>query len=139
MIREDGVVTGLSWVKTLLNAPVKARSKAKKLVLEAIKIFKKGKPSDEGDDLYALLTSKNVKFVGFTPNITYIKEKSEYRDELSALWCHPFSTYSLLYKHSDLPILIIANPNLEFNESCLKKISANSNIKELRNMLGITG
>ena len=42
MIKDDGVVSGLSWVKDILSFSVTARKKIKKLTLDGILNFKKG-------------------------------------------------------------------------------------------------
>lgn len=131
------VISALTWCRQLAAAPVKARKKARKLALDAIGHFKKGKASEEGKTLVESL-EKDFTFVGFCPSVSYIKETGS-KDDLRAQWVHPFSTPSLLYKHKKLPVLIIANGNLDFNDSRLRKIDKNMGLDELHDILGITG
>ncbi len=134
MIKEGGIVTGLTWVKDLLSFPVLARKKIRRLVLKGILNFKKGKPSEEAIELIEGL-KKNGQFIGFATNISYVMENSPYDDELDSLWVHPLSEPSLLYKLKGLPVLIVTNPNIEYNDSVLNKIEYNKFNKELKNVL----
>jgi hypothetical protein len=134
MIKEDGIVTALSWVKDLLNFPVSARKKVRKMVLDGIKNFKKGKPSKEAEEFLELLKQEG-QLVGFATNITYVMESAKYDDELESIWVHPLSEPSLLYKIKDMPILIVTNPNIEYNDSVLNKIEQNKYNKVLRKVV----
>jgi hypothetical protein len=65
-----------------------------------------------------------VDFVGFIPKIEYIKDKGT-KMQLEALWQHGFGSPALLYAHKELPMLIIAGPNLMFNDSIVNNIKEN--------------
>lgn len=131
------VVQALSWVFLLVKASVSQRKKARKLALDGIEHFKKGGPSKEGKDLVKDL-KKNYHFVGFAPNVIYVKESGPKQD-LKYQWVHPFSVPTLLYKHKKLPMLVMVNGNLDLNDSRLRKIGKNVKLDELQNILGITG
>ena len=131
------VVKTLTWAIQMLQMKVSQRTKTRKLCLDHIENFKRGKPSDEGTTLVESL-KKDFQFIGFSPNVYYIKEKGPAND-LNVMWVHPFSTPALLFKHKKLPCLLITNGNIEFNSSRLKKIKANNGLDNLDDILGITG
>jgi hypothetical protein len=140
-----------TWVSTLFNARASIRTKIKDAVLDGMSYFratydniKSDKPSP-----HYLLKSKNkevenfvnslkketgLDFVGFVPQVTYIKEKGP-EDHLEALWEHNFGTPALLYAHKNLPILIIAGQGLMFNDSIVRSIKSN-NVRE--SIYGVT-
>lgn len=133
----DRVVTALTWVYQLVKSSKSQRTKAKELALDHILHFKGGKKTEQSEALVNSL-GKEFEFVGFAPNIMYVKEKGSAED-MKAQWVHAFSVPTLLYKHKELPVLIVANGNLDFNDSRLRKIDKNIDLDELRNILGITG
>lgn len=140
-----------TWVSVILEATPKMRNKIKKSTLDGISFFKanwgkksrsnteqhtlKSKNPSVGRLLKDLKAEKSLKFVGFIPEVTYVKEKGT-KEQLSALWEHKFGTPALLYAHDDLPILIIAGPNIMFNDSIVRQIKTNDHLKEVA---GITG
>ena len=142
MIKEGGIVTALTWVRDLLSFPVSARKKVRRIILKGILNFKKGKPSQEANEFIDGL-KKNGQFIGFATNVSYVMEDSPNDEELNALWVHPFSEPTLLYKLKGLPVLIVTNPNIEYNDSVLNKIDNNNFNKELKKVLtnirGING
>jgi len=142
MIRESGIVTALSWVSTMLGMTRANRKKVRKLVLDGILKFKGGKISKEGRQFVDYIQQEG-EFVGFATNMTYIMENSKYDDEQESIWVHPLSEPSLLYKIKDMPILIVTNPNIEYNSSVLEKIEQNKFNKELmkivKNSRGLNG
>lgn len=142
MIKDGGVISGLSWVRDLLSFSVPHRKKVRRLIMDGILNFKKGKPSKEGTDFINYLKQEG-QFVGFATNMTYVMENSKYDDELESIWVHPLSEPSLLYKIKDMPILIVTNPNIEYNDSVLNKIEQNKYNKLLhkviKNSRGLNG
>ena len=132
-----GIVTALTWAYTLTKAKIPDRKQVRKLVIDGLKKFKKGKVSEEGTKFVKNL-QKDFEFVGFAPNIFYIKESGP-KKHTEVQWVHPFSVPTLLYKHKKLPYLILTNPNLDFNDSRLRQIDQNVSLEELQNILGITG
>jgi hypothetical protein len=131
------VISTLTWVFQLVRSSPARRTEAKKLALDHIRHFKRGKKSEQGENLVKQLIEE-FDFVGFTPNVTYVKEKG-IKQDLNAQWVHPFSIPTLLFKHKELPILAITNGNLDFNDSRLRKIDKNIDLEELQDILGITG
>lgn len=131
------VVKTLTWAAQMLQMSAANRTKTKKLCLNHVRHFDKGEKTKAAVDFVNSL-QKDFQFIGFTPNVFYLKEKGP-KNDMNVLWVHPFSTPTLLYKHKRLPCLLMTNGNLEFNSSRLAKIKANIGIDELHNILGITG
>lgn len=127
------------WVNILFCLDQKQRKILVEKVLEAIWIFKKGKPSPEGDKAVDLLTSNKVELIGIVPDINYIRVSSKDKADLEPLWNHRFSVPTLLYRVKDSPFLLLANPNVEYNDCKLLEIDENSDLKELRDIAGIIG
>jgi hypothetical protein len=131
------VITALTWAYQLTKSKIPDRKKVRHLVMNGIKNFKLGKPSKAGDDLVKSL-KKDFEFIGFSPNIMYIKEDGP-KKHTEVQWVHPFSVPTLLFKNKKLPYLVLVNPNLDFNDSRLRKIDQNLSLEELQGVLGITG
>lgn len=134
MIKDGKVVSGLSWVADMLSFSVTARKKIRRMVLEGIFNFKRGKPSKEAADFVNYLKQEG-QFVGFATNMSYIMENSKYAEELDSIWIHPLSEPSLLYKIKDMPILIVTNPNIEYNNTVLNKLEGNKYNKILQKVI----
>lgn len=134
MIKDSGVISGLSWVADMIGFSVAHRKKVRRLVMEGILNFKRGKPSKEATEFVNYLKQEG-QFVGFATNMTYIMENSKHADELESIWIHPLSEPSLLYKIKGMPILIVTNPNIEYNNSVLNKIEANKYNKILHKII----
>lgn len=152
-----------SWASTILNASARARTEIKNSVLEGVKYFRASfkksgentlkdptldellqgpdkytpaKLNKEAEQLYKdLKNQKGVQFVGFVPEINYMKENGP-QNHLDAIWNHPFGSPALLYAHKELPILIIAGPDIMFNDSIVKSIKSN---KWSGSVYGVTG
>jgi hypothetical protein len=120
----------LSWVSDLLNSSGDSRVNLKKKILENIKNTKETK------ELYKLLTSSEVDFVGFAPNIYYAKATASQKDYLESLWVHPFGLPMLLFYHKPSCCLIVAGPGLRFNDTILNENPKN---KTKIRAEGITG
>lgn len=148
----------LKWVESLLSSSPGERRKLKNTVLNGIRHFnakwnRTGKPKrdksrdsldagytldkthPDGENLFKQLKSSEVEFIGFVPDVTYIKETGP-RKQLEVIWKHDFGTPGLLYKHKRLPLLLIAGPSIRFNKSVLAEIDAN---KQQGLLSGITG
>lgn len=82
---------------------------------------KNGKTDKEQEYLSdALSDPKRFKLIGFVPNVQYVKVEGT-KDQLKAVYVHPFGTPQLLYKHQDLPMLIIAGPGIRLDDTILKE------------------
>lgn len=142
MEKKNGIVTALSWVKNMVFSKTTHRKLSKQTALEGVLNHVGGVPTPEMKELVKNL-NKNCEFIGFIPSVSYIKENSAFKDELQAMFVHPFSSPTLLFKMKDAPVLLITNGNLEFNDSVLCKISENKyneDIEKLENaVMGITG
>jgi len=132
------------WTE-FLTYPESEREECVDLALESVKKFKNGKFSKEGQALYDMLTSKEWVITGVTPNLFYFRVNSEASSEeerqsdLDALWVHPFSLFTLVLKHKTLPLIILCNSNLMYNDTVLAHIDGNKGLKAMKNLLGHTG
>lgn len=126
------------WCSELLKSTESERKKAKKIALDGILKYNKGKETQKGKELVEFL-EKDCEFVGFIPHVAYVKSESNTKSELKAVWVHPFAQRTLLYKIKGSPCLIICNSSIELNDSALRKIDGNHTIEELFNIGGITG
>jgi hypothetical protein len=127
-----------NWAVALLKSSEKDRKKAKNIALEGILKYNKGSVSKEGQEIVDFLKN-DCELVGFIPHIAYIKESARNKQELEAVWVHPFAQRTLLYKVKDEPLLVIANSSIELDDSALRKIDGNHTIEELMSIAGITG
>lgn len=82
-----------------------------------------------------LKNEKNFECIGFIPNVTYIKHNGT-KEQLEADWVHPFGSPTLLYAHKTLPMLIIAGPDIMYNDSMIRAIKEN---QYGESVAGITG
>jgi hypothetical protein len=135
----------LDFWNEFLSYSESEREECVEMALEHIRNFKKDKPSKEGDDIYALLTSKDWEITGLVPNLFYFRVNSDAPTEeqrqadLDALWVHPFSKFTLILKHKRLPLIILSNSNLMYNDTVLAHIDGNKGLKAMKNLLGHTG
>lgn len=127
------------WVNIFFCGDQNDRKKVVQAVLDSIWIFKKGKPSKQGEEAAKLLTSDKVELIGVVPHIEYIRVSSRSAEDLEVIWNHRFSVPTLLYRIKDSPFLLLANPNIEYNDSKLLEIPENADLKELQDILGIIG
>jgi len=151
-----------TWVTTVVNASANSRTKIKNSVLKGMSFFgakwspdtyEGGGPAITMEDLLTadklksknpqvnklindLQKENNLSLVGFVPEITYIKVKGS-KEHLETMWEHPFGSPTLLYAHKTLPMLIIAGPDIMFNDSMVKSIKSNSSRQG--KVLGVTG
>jgi hypothetical protein len=135
----------LDFWNEFLTYTEKEREECVELALESIRKFKNGKPSKDGNDVYDLLTSKDWEITGLAPNLFYFRVNSDANSEeqrqadLDALWVHPFSAFTLILKHKTLPLIILSNSNLMYNDTVLAQIDGNKGLKTIKNLLGYTG
>ena len=118
----------LSWAVTMLDAEESERVEFVDLILDSIKNFKKGEPSEEGNQAVSFLKN-DCKLIGFCPSTTYIMATPRGEGSLDTFWEHPFSIPTVLYKHKKLPFLILSNGNLDFDDSRLRKMNSISKIE----------
>lgn len=152
-----------TWVTTILFGSRTARKKLKEAVLQGIGLYgakfkslgKKENYKNLQDELEGVMnyeitqknseiqnflknlkSEKDFDFIGFCPEISYIKESGP-NDQLEAIWEHPFGSPTLLYKVKGLPALIITGPDIDFNDSMRNKIKSNSATRT--KTYGVTG
>lgn len=129
----------MKWANIIFFGDSKQRMKVVDACLKAILIFQKGEPSKAGKEAHALLTSNKVDLIGFVPYVNYIRAKSKCEDDMDVLWTHPFSVPTMLFRVKGTPFLLLANPNVEYNESKLLENEENRHLAELNRLLGIIG
>lgn len=135
----------LDFWNDFLNYSEAEREECVQLALESIKKFRNGKPSKDGNDVYDMLTSGDWEITGLTPNLFYFRVNSDAKSEaqrqadLDALWVHPFSLFTLVVKHKTLPLIILCNSNMMYNDTVLAHIDGNKGLKAMKNLLGHTG
>lgn len=115
----------LTWIEKLLSMTSKARKLVREKVIaalqEEIENENSGYDPQSIEQIVEALDSKHFEFVGFMPNVTYAKESGD-KDEMRALFVHPFGYPTLLYKHKRSPVYVFVNPLLRFNGSVLHEI-----------------
>jgi hypothetical protein len=135
----------LDFCNEFLTYTEDERDECVNFALESAKKFKNGKSSKEGNELYAMLTSKEWEITGLAPNLFYFRVNSDANSEaqrqsdLDALWVHPFSLFTLVLKHKTLPLIILCNSNLMYNDTVLAHIDGNKGLKVIMNLIGHTG
>lgn len=125
------------------HAPQRVRRKIFAETLNSLKSFSaegEGKAdTSAGEELYALLRSGKFEVVGIAPSVMYAKIDGREKD-LNALWVHPFGSPTLLLKHKRLPVLLMTNPGLRYNESMLSEMKFNEgHLEWLDEIAGISG
>lgn len=128
----------LSWVDVFIQATVKRRREWVNSILDGIRSFnsKSGKPTPEGETFAdTLMNRSEFELIGVCPNIMYIKADGA-KEDLNAIYVHPFGSPTLLYKHKKTCALVIAGPGIRFNDSVVREISFNQYNEQV---LGITG
>lgn len=133
-------VGGLSFWNDFEKYTLKERHECHEESLGALSIFKKGRISEEGKKLTDLFKSgKEYRFLGMVPLMYYFRVTSRSQEDLKALWEHPFSMFTMAYEHKSLPLIILCNANIEYNDSVLAHIDGNKGLREMKDILGITG
>ena len=91
-----------------------------------------------GRDLYDQFSDESTwEFIGFTPNVQYIKEKASSKAEREACWVHPWGTITLLFKHKKLPLCVSVNAGMRFNKSFLHEMKFNRD--SAPDLMGLSG
>jgi hypothetical protein len=132
------VVQFLDWIDIVARSSVAYRRKIKDAILDGITRFNSRTDSQtkEGLELAKSLRGSEFEEIGFSLNINYVKIDSKQAALLRPIWVHAWATPKILYKHKKLPILVIAGPDLRFNDSIIGEISVNDYREQI---LGITG
>lgn len=117
------------WTDVVGSSAPKARKALKAKVLKAISFFDakwsggKAKKNKSVEQLVRDLSlEKGVKFIGFAESVKYLLMDGHPK-ALESDWEHPFGAPTLLYAHKTLPILIIAGPDIMYNNSYVKKLN----------------
>lgn len=118
----------LSWAITTLESSESDRAEIMENVFKSIETFKGGETSPEGRQAVKML-KEDCKIIGFVPQVTYIMHRERGDGSLDCFWEHPFSMPTILAKHKTLPILIISNGNIDFDDSRLKKMNSLNDVK----------
>ena len=147
MIKGNGVVQALSWAVTFVCMSAKRRAKDVQIAIRGFwnRVNYLANGGQINPDMVECINTimDNSELVGIAPNVSYMMVKGS-KEELECMWVHPFSVPTLLLKVKDAPILIMANANLDYNDSVLTKIEHNEYHEELMKTLkrytrGITG
>lgn len=139
-VKTDFHASGLKFWKHFEKYSLKERKECLDESLEALTIFKKGRVTEEGQKLTEMFkTGKEYGFLGMVPQLYYFRVTSDNSDDLKALWEHPFSMFTMAYEHKALPLIILCNANIEYNDSVLAHIDGNKGLREMSDILGITG
>lgn len=126
-----------SWFFDALEFNKEELREVEDMALAGVFSFKQGNPSKEGE---ALIESLQKDFIlqGITPNIIYIPSSEVKGMSRNTIYQHQFSQTTLLYKHKELPIIVMTNGNIDLNTSRLIKNKNGLNRDELL-LNGITG
>lgn len=127
------------WVNILIDSKTTVRHNLVKHCLNAIKLFKKGEKSKAGDDCLKFLTAADKQLIGFAPEISYIMVDHKDKSNLNIMWNHKFSIPTLLYHVKGTPFLLLANANLDYNNSKLLEIDDNKAMADELKWDGILG
>lgn len=123
MVKDD-VVEILSIFHVFADSGPEFRKEIVGEVLRAIRAFSdkgEGNPDNAaGEELYQDIM-ENYDIMGVVPNITYEREKGS-KEELNALWVHPFASFTLYCKHKRLPEIKLVNPGIRLGKSFLKEM-----------------
>lgn len=143
---ESEPIEYLSWANVLASSPEKYRKEMRAMILEEIKHFSEhgeGHPdTTAGEALYAELKNPDLwEFVGFAPTIKYIRETAPTKEELEALWVHPWGLPALIFKHKKLCVFIMTHPGMRFDKSYPDEMEINkrANPTKIGPLRGITG
>ena len=135
MIKENGIVQALTWVKQFLLSSISIRKKHFQICLNGI-LNRTGKVKDENKFLVELI--KNNEVIGMATNINYLLVDGD-SEESKYIYVHPFSTPTILVKMKNIPCLILVNPNLDYNNSMLHRIEYNKYVELLNDMKSLKG
>jgi len=129
----------LKWVNIFIESKTSVRQNIVKHCLEAVRLFKKGAKSKAGEDCYKFLTASDKQLIGICPDISYIMANHKDKSNMNVLWNHKFSVPTLLYHIKGTPFLLLANANLDYNNSKLLEIDENKSMEDDLKWDGILG
>lgn len=116
----------LKWFETMCDLPVKRRREFVQNVIDGLKFYRDKRGAKGSKWLSDFLAEeKDVELIGFAANATYVKVDSTHKDELKAIYVHPWGLPTLMYKHKHLPIVFMVGPGVRFNESILEEDDKN--------------
>jgi len=127
----------LSWVKTMLKAPVSRRHAWFNAIIDGIRSYR-DKTTHKKDALWLsdiIQDDATWEVIGFAVNQQYVRMDGD-KDLLDAIWVHPWGTPNLVLKHRKLPLIITVGPGIRWNESILGEMTKNAYDESVR---GITG
>lgn len=127
----------LSWVKTMLKAPVSRRREWIKTIIDGIKSYR-DKQAPKKDVLWlsdVIQDDATWELIGVAVNQQYVRMDGD-KELLDAIWVHPWGTPNLVYKHRKLPLIITVGPGIRWNDSILSEMPKNEYDEAVR---GITG
>lgn len=138
----NGVREALKWFDLYLKLGSSQRKNIRETVLKSLSEYSaKGEGHSDHEAGIQLVKSlkANFDYIGIAPNIMYAKEKGT-KDDLKAIWVHPWGVPTLVYKHKKLPMIALVNPGIRYNESFIREMSMNrENLSQLYELAGITG
>lgn len=132
-------IKGLDFWEDFAKYDLKQRKEIHNEALDILTIYS-GRHTEQGKFLTDTFKSgKDYRFIGMVPLMYYFRVTSSSSDDLKALFEHPFSLSTMAYAHKSRSAIILCNANIVYNDTVLKKIKGNQNIREMFNILGITG
>jgi len=132
------------WVNAMTQTPVKKRKEWVKNIIENLskpELYQKNpqKSAKEMQNVAELLNDRSkFELVGFSANLNYVKHDKRSGDvdeDLECIFVHPWGSPKLLFKHKDLPVIIIVGEDLRLDESVLDDSGKNPKL-ELRGFTG---
>ena len=142
MAKEKDVTEILDWAIVMAKSSPEYRKEMVREVLESLKDFsEKGENNSDksaGMNLFKEFSDPDdYEIIGFTPNVQYIKEKARSKEELEALFVHPWGSHTLLLKHRRYPFMVMVNPGIRLGKSYLKEMPKSVHAAE--DVDGLTG
>lgn len=131
----------LTWVTTLIRAPIARRKQWVKAIIDGIRSYrdvKAANPNLQKEVAYlsdVIQDDRTWELIGFSVNSTYVRADGP-EDMLNCVYVHPWGTPALVYKHKKLPLFITVGPGIRWNESVLHEIPEN---EYRENVVGFTG
>lgn len=131
------------WVQILQSSTPAQRKRIREAVLEGMSYYNakwdkvrsnvndpkapprfklKSKDSKVLDHVKKLKDNSLFEFIGFAPDIVYIKEKGA-KEELEAKWQHLFGSTAVIYNIKGLPGYYISSAASSFNTSPAHKLN----------------
>lgn len=112
------------WAASLVKWPIRARTRLKEALLEALRSYRKKKPGGGGPWISDILESPEFECRGFAVDINYILAKKHPDLETDCVYNHPWGSPKLLYVHKKLPICVIVGADLRLDTSVAHEAGA---------------